>query len=336
MNRPVDSGTARSIAIADELSEAYQADTDLVRVIEKVRNAKLTNIGRLFSGVTLTRMQLSIRRDEARGVPTLWARHTADQLHAYFSWAFGLLDSESVDAFKNDTLRNELLDDHLDLVPADSLPAAKRLADRPYSHDPGDKEPASDGTGDSQPHQVDDETTHDDTDEDTHSDASRDTSDRDSGAEGQANGGRRREPREERVLYSAVRLTNLSGPVRRLLKEARDLPINDNYAVACVLARVILELAVSEPQVLAKTGKRDGSPLAEKITGAILALDPNAASRGRTRPELSQAYAEATNIGVTYLHQFIHNPVAVPAPQVARHFSAVFTPLLNAINEELA
>jgi hypothetical protein len=38
---------------------------------------------------------------------------------------------------------------------------------------------------------------------------------------------------------------------------------------------------------------------------------------------------------VVYLHQFMHNPSAKASPHVARHFSAVYTPLLNSINESV-
>ena len=62
MKAPVDSGTLRSIAIADELTEAYQADAALVELIKRVRTDKLTNIGRFFSGVTLTRMQFVMKQ----------------------------------------------------------------------------------------------------------------------------------------------------------------------------------------------------------------------------------------------------------------------------------
>ncbi len=44
MSAPVDDGTLRSIAIADELTEAYQADTALVELIKKVRAEKPPNM----------------------------------------------------------------------------------------------------------------------------------------------------------------------------------------------------------------------------------------------------------------------------------------------------
>ncbi|MGC7229159.1 hypothetical protein, partial [Mycobacteroides abscessus] len=61
MQAPIDSGTVRAIAVADDLTEAYQADNDLVELIRRVRASKLTNIGRFFSGVVLTRMQFVMK-----------------------------------------------------------------------------------------------------------------------------------------------------------------------------------------------------------------------------------------------------------------------------------
>ena len=80
LNAPVDSGTVRSIAIADELQEAYAQDPALVAVIKKVREGKLTNIGRFFAPDVLTRMHLSVRETEDMYTRerTLWAKHSAD------------------------------------------------------------------------------------------------------------------------------------------------------------------------------------------------------------------------------------------------------------------
>lgn len=338
MKAPVDSGTVRSIAIADELTEAYQADTALVDVIKKIRTEKLTNIGRFFSGVTMTRMQFVMKQATEDGSQTLWAKHTADQLHPYFTWAFDFLAGNSVDAFKNDILRGALLNDHADVLPdaGDSMADHVRIADHPYS-----PESTSDAEDDEQDWGDDDEGATDDdrSGDSSHSNdpgADEDDATESTHAEGDGNGsGRKRDQKEERFLYSGVKLTNLSPNIQRLLKEAKQLPINDNYAVACVLARVILELAVSDEKVLKWSVKKEGDTLAKKIRGCILKLDPQIETPKRTRQDLVQANLDVKDIGVVYLHQFIHNTSAKASPHVARHFSAVYTPLLNSINESV-
>lgn len=328
MRAPIDSGTVRSIAIADELTEAYQVDDVLVELIKKVRANKLTNIGRFFSGVTLTRMQFQLRQISSDGNQSLWTKHNANQLHGYFRWAFEFLDDTSVDAFKNDTLRSNLLNDHATVLPdaADSMPEHKRLADLPYSPVTEDRNGEED---------TDDKTeggssgTSDGNEAADSGDNGSDTSD-----SSDAGSGRKRDQKPERTLYSAVKLPNLSTNIQRLLKEAKQLPIETNYATACVLARVILELAVSDPKVLKWSGKNESGTLGDKIKGCVLKLDALIDSpKKRTRQDLVQAHLETKEIGVAYLHQFMHNPTAKSDPHLARRFSAAYTPLLNSINE---
>lgn len=338
MKAPIDSGTVRSIAIADELTEAYQTDTELVELIKKVRFEKLTNIGRFFSGVTLTRMQFQMRRIGDDGTQTLWAKHTTEELHDYFSWAFHFLDANSVDAFKNDTVRGALLNDHADIIPdaADSMPEHKRLADLPYSstapdETDGDGEEANESVGSGSPGSA----SGGPSSNPSGSGAGGDPGGAGSGASASsANSGRQRDQKPERTLYSGVKLPNLSANIQRLLKEAKALVIDDNYATACVLSRVILELAVSDPNVLKWSEKNEGDSLANKINGCILKLDPLIDSpKKRSRQNLVQARFETENIGVLYLHQFVHNPQAKSDPHLARRFSAAYTPLLNSIDE---
>lgn len=326
MRAPIDSGTLRSIAIADELTEAYHADLDLVDLIKKVRATKLTNIGRIFSGVTLTRMQLQMKLAAEGKPPTLTARHTAYQLHDYFIWVFTFLDANSVDAFKNDNLRGDLLNQQAAILPsaADSMADHVRLADHPYSVE-----------ADEQDHE-DDDAIGDDPDEDENPTDPTSGDGKSTGQPDGGGGGRQRDPKPERTLYSQVKLPNLSTNIQRLLKEAKALPIDGNYAVACVLARVILELAVSDPKVLKWSGKKEGDKLNQKIRACIYKLDPDIDTAKKTRQDLVQANLETSDIGVVYLHQFMHNPSARADPHLARRFSEAYTPLLNSISKGVA
>jgi hypothetical protein len=339
MKAPIDSGTVRSIAIADELTEAYQADQGLVDLIKKVRSSKLTNIGRLFSGVTLTRMQFVMKRVSEGGTQTLWAKHTADQLRPYFLWAFKYLDDNSVDAFKNDELRGNLLNDNAVVLPApsESMADHKRLADHPYSPEGSGGDGASDqsdqtGGDASGTSNGDGSTSSSSIDGDESSGDTNDPGDQQGG-----NSGGKRDAKPEKFLYSTVKLPHLSSNSQRLLREAKALTIDDNYAVACVLSRVILELAVSVPKVLAWSGKAENDTLNKKIRACILKLDPLIDNpTKRTRQELEQAFLEVETIGIRYLHQFMHNSATKADPHLARRFSAAFTPLLNSINEAVA
>lgn len=331
MRAPIDSGTRRSIALADELTEAYQADTELVDVIKKVRADKLTNIGRFFSGVTLARMQFDIRQVSDAVPLTLWARHTATQLHPYFAWAFRFMDNNSVDAFKNDQLRGDLLNQHGAVLPdtTSSLAEHKRIADHPYSPEKNNDDERADDSGGSNESGASDDLGNDHS---LASDGGSAEHDR-NGNGADAGSGRKRDKKDERCIYSEVKLPNLSSNIQRLLKEAKQLPVMDNYAIACVLTRVILELTVSDPKVLAWSGSTEGASLDLKINACLVKLDPDIASKKRKRQDLIQAHLETSGIGVRYLHQFMHNPSAKADAQLARRFSAAYAPLLNSINE---
>lgn len=338
MRAPIDSGTSRAIAIADELTEAYQTDTELVDLISKVRTDKLTNIGRLFSNDVLTRLQLDLRTVAETGQHTLWSRHTADELHAFVTWAFQILATRSVDAFKNRLLREELLNNNASVLPdpADATSTHHRLADRPFSAGSGEDESTTDSgsqTGGST------DSSHTASGSGSSAGGSSSTGDGSgsgSGTSGRSASGGKKDAKPEKFLYSGVRLPNLSASIQRLLREAKAMPIEDYYAAACVLARVILELTVSEPKVLKWSGKKESATLQVKIRACILKLDPMIDSpQNRTRQDLVQASLETNEVGVIYLHQFMHNPMAKSDPHLARRFSAAFTPLLNSINEEI-
>lgn len=339
MNAPIDSGTVRSIAIADELEETYQADTELVELIKKVRKTKMTNIGRFFSAAILVRLQLSLRSTSDNGGLVLFAKYSATDLREFFGWIFDFLDKNSVDAIKNDAIRNELLDENARRLPDPSMILSDfyRLSDLALS---GGKEVESDptaddgqnfaGTGGSSGMDGESQTpspggaAEDPAAEPDVGDEQRTVKDK----------GRQRDVRPERTLYSQVRVPNLSPAVQRVLREARSLPIDENYGIACVLARVIVELIVSDPKVLEWSGKKESDTLAKKIRGCIYTLDPNIDSpQKRSRQDLVQVNLEVDRLGVVYMHQFMHNPMAKADPHLARTFSMIFTPLLNSINE---
>lgn len=339
MKANVDAGTLRSITIADELTETYQEDLTLVETIQRVRAAKLTNIGRFFAPDVLTRMQFEVRQVSGTSTRTLWARHTAEQLHDFFTWAMEMLDKKTVDAIKNEALRGGLLNTNSHLLPdpGAALVELRRLADHPYSH-PTDEEDEDDESGNSgDPGDASETSQNTDTGTGATGSTDDESGDQSSGGGDSGSSGRKRDQAPEKHLYSKVRLPNLPPTVQRLLKEARSIPLDDHYATGCVLARAILELTVSASQVLKWSGAKDSDPLATKIKACVLKLDPDVQSpKKRTRADLVQAFQEADGIGVQYMHQFLHNPSVKPDPHLARRFSSAFTPLLIDINTAIA
>jgi len=219
MRAPVDSGTIRSIVMADELTEAYQADHDLTAIIQRVRSSKLTNIGRFFSIDDLARLQLEIRHVPGSRVRerTLFSRHTATQLRAFFAWAMAFIEATSVDAYKNPERRRELLNDHSALIPlqSDGLPASRRLADYPFF--PAGPPVATDVSDTDEIDVVPIESTSPGV-----SDSGRSTPEAGASVvDESARSARKRDVPDEKFLYSTVRLPNLPAPVQRVLKECR-------------------------------------------------------------------------------------------------------------------
>lgn len=327
MKKPIEAGTARSITIADELTEAYQLDDSLTALIAKVRAEKLTNIGRLFATDVMIRLQFRIERDSNRDADVLLARHTANELHPLMVWAFEYLDRKTVDDYKNPEVRETLLNSRADVLPdaGSALPDHRRLADLPYSPSAGGSD---DGSGrQAGEHEGDDEPA------DGQGDSDDDTSGSSGDTGGSGTGGKRGTQPETR-LYSKVKLPSLTANVRSLLKEAQQLRFDSNPAITCVLARVVLELAVSDPKVLKWAGTRESDSLDHKIKHCILMLDPEIEKpRKRARPDLVQSWHEASGIGVAYLHQFLHNPQVKSDRILASRFSEAFTPLLNLVDD---
>lgn len=344
-NATIDSGTARSITIADELEEAYARDDDLIAAVRRIRASKLTNIGRFFAGEVMTRLHLSIKDtgEMYARESTLWAKHSTEDLHAFFAWAVTYIDEHSVDAYKNAAIRSALLDEHRDVLPDTSDIATSedtRLADSPWGPTGEDHEPS--GEDDTGVDESDDDTAKDDDSDgdtgDTGTEGSGESGeDTDGDENGESGSGKRKnEAKQEKRLFQDLRLGHLLPRTQFLLKEARKVEHEDAPGIACVMARVIVELAVSEPKVLAWSGAVEKDPFKTKVLACLRVLDPKYDQQRPGIPALNPAYLETVNesFGIRFMHQFVHNPLARPDPHMSRRFSAHFRPLLEAINTQ--
>ncbi|GAA4704284.1 hypothetical protein [Nocardioides conyzicola] len=351
LNAPVDSGTVRSIAIADELQEAYAQDAALVEVIKRVRDNKLTNIGRFFAMDVLNRLHLAVRETDEIYVRerTLWAKHSADALHAFFDWAFRYIDAKPVDAYKNADVRRKLLDENKHVLPdTDGLDEADatRLADTPYAASSTDEGGDDDENGE----QGEGEDTGS-VDSDSGGGTGGGGDDGAGGTNGDAGGGadggsggsspgsgtapRKNEATPEKRLYQDLKLPHLSRRTQLLLKEARQVEHEQAPGIACVMARVIVELTVSEPMVLAWSGAEEKDSFAQKVKACLKVLDPKYDRPRPDLPALTPAYMETQqDFGVRYLHQFVHNPTAHPDLHHSRRYSQVWRPFLEAVNNK--
>lgn len=340
-NRAIDSGTLRSIIIADDLEEAYAADAEIVDMVRRVRRGKLTNIGRFFSPDVLTAMHFVVKADDTTSLRagSLFVQHSPEQLRGFFAWAIRFIHDKPVDAYKNADIRRSALYSAAHLIPslADAAAESFMLVDRPGAAASRTQPTGTSGAESTAGTSTDD------------SPAADDRSGGSSGEPGSTPAGatpspeeneprarpKKTEAKQEQYPLQGLRLPNHAERIQRLLKECRSLDLEVYPGIACVMIRVVVELSVSSPRVLALAGESEGSPLKQKIIGALKYLDPDIEHPVRRDKELAHAFLEASGLGVQYLHSFVHNANVYPDQHLARRFSSAFRPLLIRLDEAL-
>lgn len=341
-NKTIDSGTLRSIVIADTLEEVYATDREIAELVRQVRRGKLTNIGRLFSPEVLNALHFSLRADDATSLDTkaLFVCHTAGQLREFFAWAFAYIRDNPVDAYKNAEIRQELLRSVAYLLPSLTDAAAEpfRLADRVPAAPSSSSKPGS-IVDESEDGSVARGVPEEGSGENSGSANDGVSPLSETGGATDANGedGRpkKNEVRPEKYLFQGLKLPNHPALIQRLLRECRSLPMEDHPGVACIMIRVLVELSLSCQPALALSGASERTSLREKIICMLKYLDPDIEHPTRRDRELAQAYLEASNLGVQYLNSFVHNPNVGPDQHLARRFSKAFRPLLVRVDEKL-
>lgn len=332
-NKTIDSGTLRSIAIADELEEAYVTDQAMLDLVRRVRREKLTNIGRFFSPDVLVTLRFELVDDKSslRG-KSLLVRHTADQLRQFFVWAFTYIRDHSVDAYKNASIRHGLLQSAAQLLPSPADAAAKpfRLVDTPPTTGTGNTDPPA--PEDTAP---EDRSTQTGGSTATSHPTGGTTASEDTAEEAEnedESKSRKSEAKPEQYLLQGLKLPNHPERNQLLLKECRALDIEKFPGIACVMIRVIVELSVSLPQILTLSAASEASSLSNKIKATLRYLDPQIENQVKRDRELAQAWLEADSMGIQYLNSFVHNSSVRPDQHLARRFSSAFRPLLVRID----
>ena len=315
----------------------------IVTLVRRLRREKLTNIGRFFSLDVLDRLQITLSIDNTSSLQTrtLLVHHSAQQLRDFFAWALSYILDNPVDAYKNRAIRQHALTSIVNLLPplADSSAEPFRLVDGQTS---ADNESTQQPTEENPPAEAKDDGDESGTPRGGSSaqgssseqgKASTETSsDGDSDEEAAR---KKRDVRPERYILQDLRLPNHPQRIQQILKECRSLNLEEFPGIACVMMRVIVELSVSSPDVLALTGASESSTLRNKIIGALKVLDPDIEDPRKRDRELAQAYMEASDLGVQYLNGFVHNPAVRPDQHLARRFSSAFRPLLTRLDEKL-
>lgn len=148
---------------------------------------------------------------------------------------------------------------------------------------------------------------------------------------------RRTTPRQERVIFEGLKLTQVDLRTSKLLAEAQSIDIETMPAVAGVLVRVVVELAVTDAVVRRGWGT-DNDKLKRKIGMVLLQLDPLIKDSQRRDKDLEPAWVRTQDDGlvVQTMHAFVHNISANPTAAEVRELSRTFRPMLNRLDAYLA
>lgn len=322
-NRSVDSGTARSIVIANDVEAAYIEDQEIVDLVKSAREERLTSIGRLFSPDVLTRLHFKVEPlHSERG--HLWVSNSDAELRKFFAWAFSYVANNGVDKYKNASIRSTLLDScpYLPQPSRPYQPLVGSLESRAESLMSGVTSVLMEGAAHEKGLAVA-------------------TGRADSASPvvvSSPDGSVEKTSKSvaiSRCLYAGLSLPNSTNSIQGLLAEIQRLPVETNPHILCTLNRVLVELVVSQVGVLAWSGAQEKDSLKTKIVACLKKLDPNLEKSRGYEPTLRQAYLECENLGMMYMNSFIHNPHVLGDASLARRFSTSFEELIRRVDASI-
>lgn len=153
-----------------------------------------------------------------------------------------------------------------------------------------------------------------------------------------------RRPRTRKTdthLYYGVSYIHMPQRLRDLFKECQKLDIREKPETASVMARVIVELSVDAliKERNIKVSGKGQKELHNKIRAVISYLDPQCDSKKPNLPEIAGIWS-AVRIDtvdghfVRDLNSCVHSYEFTAAYEIAKRAQKLFSPLLNAINDE--
>ena len=150
---------------------------------------------------------------------------------------------------------------------------------------------------------------------------------------------RRSIPKTERVIFQGLSLKKVNLRTSKLLQQAQTVEIDKAPAVAAVMTRVIIEVAVTDAAQQQGWNVSEADKLKRKIGVAILALDPEAKNPLKRDKALEPAWLRSqdeSGIIVQTMHAFVHNVMANPTASEVRELSRTFRPLLERLDQHLS
>ena len=282
------------------VANEFRSETDLLADVEIVRRERLTTLGRLIGDPDVRREYGFDFVDD--GVVFYFEKaHLLNAFQKIFSDMSNLNDGVGVDKIKSKNQRKAYVKQIADVLPS----RAERLS-----------EPRLAGAND--PSKKPDEL---------------------SAPESPVTPQKRRSlPKNERVIFQGLSLSRVDLRISQCLQQAQLFEIDAAPAVAAVMTRVIIELAVTDAGQKLGLSMKESDPLRKKIGCALQALDPDIRDPKKRDKGLEMAWIRSQDenaLIVQAMNAFVHNILAQPTSSEVRELSKTFRPLLEQLDERL-
>ncbi|WP_460695216.1 hypothetical protein, partial [Modestobacter muralis] len=321
--------TDRATIFCEAVATAFPDEVDLLANVDAVRRGRITTLGRLIGDPAVrTAFGFDFNGD---GVTFHFSNEDLlPGLRKIFSDFAGNL---GVSDIKGKTLRVAYVDKSSDVLPprGNRLPEP-RLAAASTNAEISDVDSAEGELP------TPDDVTPIPTDTNSSAEPSATSSDsNDDGAASSALASRRILPRQERVIFQGLKLTQVDLRTSKLLAEAQSIDIDSMSAVTGVLVRVVVELAVTDAVVRQGWGN-EADKLKRKLGMVLLHLDPQIKDPAQRDKTLEAAWVRTQDEGIIVqtMHAFVHNISTNPTAAEVRELSRTFRPMLERLDAYLA
>ncbi|WP_344122649.1 hypothetical protein [Streptomyces blastmyceticus] len=287
--------TEKARILTEAVSDLFAEDAELLKDVATVREARLTNLGRMIGDPEVrNRMGISFDGD------VVLTSYPKGKLRPIISRLFqDLAGPVSVDKIKTKRQRNSYLQQVEDDLPklAYRLDEPQKLANSTVGHDVGETTETSGS-----------------------SDAPSKTS-------------RRKRPDFEKRLFQSVSLRHVSLRTSEVLEEAKRISIDEMPNVAAIMVRIVVDIVVTD--AAEQLGwKRNQADLKGRIGAALHQIDP-AQDDSSLSDAWRFSQKDEGALVLKTLHSFVHSWQNNPLTSEVRKLSAAYGPLLSKVDELL-
>lgn len=295
----------RALRLTDALEEAYIEDQELLGLIQEVKSAKITTLGRLVSDPAFRAAAGLVIDGEVRSkYPTSVMRAFWYQLLSDFATHITVSDLKSKEQ------RGNYLASLADVTPSETERRRTRRLEDTGNDD--DEDGARDKTASS-----------------SIEGGGGGTGGNSSGSDKPARPAQKTQrPRPMRLFYG-LHLTNVKPKVKDVLREAQRIDLSAFPNAGAVLIRVLVELVVAEGIECINPNADD--KLRDRIKLCLKELDPSQ-NNDRYVGVRSGLNDAGSLFAVRALHSYLHNPQMHASPASLRAISDNYTPFLSDVD----